>query len=283
MKHFTLLLAFSLLTGCGIIDSRFMSAGNGSSITQRPATPAECANGGTVYTANGVATPVCNGASITGPQGNPGTPGSPGSPGTPGSPGGTGPQGNPGSPGAPGTNGHNGTNGTNGNGYLPGLECNVYSIRQADENGTVSWPTLFTNGTLKFTTVLEKFNVPNESNNNIFSSFTAAQQAMLGYADYAIDCNGFIDIPATGQYEFTLGSDDGSALILDEQLVLNMPVLQPYATKSVSLPLYSGLHRINVLYFQGPPVMIGMQLFWKGPANDGLGSQAIIPAAAFQH
>src|SRR5271166_1228140 len=117
-------------------------------------------------------TPICNGA--TGNQG---------------------PQGNVGQAGT--------------NAFTSGLTCGVYSVNTSDENGTVNWNTLLTDGNLKFTTVLSQFNVPNESSNDIFASFTAQQQALIGYTNYALDCSGYINIAETGNYTFTLGSDDG--------------------------------------------------------------------------
>ena len=289
MKKLIYIATLLLLAGCGrIMDSRYMSAtgdDGGGTVSDTPATTAQCPNGGVVVTVNGVATPICNGGvGAAGPAGSNGV-GTVGATGPKGSTGAAGPAGSStvGPAGPQGSAGAAGKNGTNGNGYLPGLECNVYSIKQADENGTVNWDNLFTDGTIKFTTVLSNFNVANQSNLDIFSTFTAAQQALLGFTDYALDCNGYIDIPATGNYTLTLGSDDGSELVIDEQPVLAMSDLQAFASKSVSLSLFSGLHRVNVLYFQGPAVMIGMQLSWKGPANAGLGTTSIIPSSAFQH
>lgn len=164
-----------------------------------------------------------------------------------------------------------------------GLSCNVYSIQAADYSGSVSFPKMFADGVFRFATVLQNFNVPNESSNNVFASFTAAQQALVGTTNYAIDCAGSLNVPAYGTYILTLGSDDGSALILDYQTVINMPQAQSYATKSASIVLQQGLNPIEILYFQGPATQIGLQLSWQGPSNLGMGTLTIIPATALSH
>lgn len=219
----------------------------------------------------------------TGATGSVGATGATGSTGATGATGAAGSNGSSGTNGTNGSNGSNGTNGTNGNGYVPGLECDVYSIKQADENGTVNWDTLLSDGTFKFSAVLANFNVPNEGASQVFASFTTAQQAMLGYTDYALDCSGFLTVPETANYTLTLGSDDGSELAIDQTVITNMPQLQPYASTSKSVQLFSGRHAVNVIYFQGPQTNIGLTLSWQGPANAGLGTAQTIPASAFTH
>lgn len=179
--------------------------------------------------------------------------------------------------------GATGPAGSDGNGYQPGLECDVYSVQASDENGTVNWDSLLSNGTLKFTTVLANFNVPNQSSNDIFASFTAAQQAMIGGTNYALDCAGMLNVPETGLYTLNLGSDDGSELAISNAVVINMPDLQAMTFKSSQVQLFAGPQKINLLYFQGPATNIGLQLYWQGPANAGLGTSALIPSTAFTH
>ena len=89
-----------------------------------------------------------------------------------------GPQGDIGQVGAQGTTGQNGSNGTNGEGFDPGLLCSISSITAtSDENGTINWAKMLADATPTFTTVLSQFNVPNQVDTTLFSSFTAAQQA----------------------------------------------------------------------------------------------------------
>jgi len=212
-----------------------------------------------------------------GPQGPAGTVGPQGPQGNTGATGSQGPQG------VAGPQGPTGATGAAGNGYKPGLECNVYDVVQADTTGSVDWDKLFTDGTLKFTAVLKTINTPNQADTSPFAGFTAAQMALIGDTYFALDCSGWLDVPATGDYTLTLGSDDGSALVLNDSMVINMDQAQAFASKSVTLPLYSGLNRINVLYFQSLATNDGLQLSWQGPANEGLGAQEIIPAANLFH
>src|ERR1019366_1169084 len=136
-----------------------------------------------------------------------------------------------------------------------------------------NWDTMLSDGTLKFSAVVANLSVPNENASTVFASFTAAQQALLGYTDYALDCSGFLTVPETASYTLTLGSDDGSELAIDQTVITNMPQLQPYASTSKAVQLFSGRHTVNVIYFQGPQTNIGLTLSWQGPTNAGLGTQ----------
>lgn len=61
--------------------------------------------------------------------------------------------------------------------------------------------------------------------------------------------SGVISIPATGMHHFTLTSDDGSRLIIDDNIVIDND--GPHAAKEVhgSAPLDAGYHRITIEWF----------------------------------
>lgn len=249
MKTLSMSLVLIGLCGCGKMESRDVYADQG---------PAG---------ATGAVGPA-------GPQGPAGATGATGQ---------TGATGATGQTGATGVTGQTGATGAAGAGYQAGLLCDVYSIKQADESGTVNWYNMLTDGTLKFSTVLTNFNVPNQSANDFFGSFTAAQQALIEATDYAIDCEGYLNVPESGSYALTQGSDDGSILALDNVVLINMSQLQSFSSTTVTTNLFAGAHKLNLIYFQGPQTNIGLQLSWKGPSNQSLGTSAIIPSANFVH
>jgi hypothetical protein len=251
----TVALGITLLTACAKFDAGGLSS--------TPASTTECAYGGQDIWINGNTQSVCDGA--------------PGAPGLTGAVGATGPQG------AQGIQGAAGQNGTNGLGYAPGLSCMAYSIQAKDYSGTVNWNQLFTDGTILFTQVLAQINTPNQNDAVPLNGFSAAELAQTGTTNYALDCSGFLYAPVTGTYTFTLNSDDGSQLDFGNQVLIDMPQAQAMNSKSVTLTVYAGYQPINVFYFQGPATNVGFELFWQGPANDGLGTQEIIPAANFFH
>jgi len=171
----------------------------------------------------------------------------------------------------------------------PGVSCDVYSI----PDGTyiapqgyytvVNWDTMLAAGTYQFNTTLANFDTPNESDTTLFQSFTPAEQAQIGVTNFALDCQGYLNIPETGEYYLTLGSDDGSELLIDNAIVINMPQAQAFASQTAAINLTAGLHKINVLYFQGPATNQGLELSWEGPSNQDLGLITTIPASAFSH
>jgi hypothetical protein len=221
-----------------------------------------------------------------GPQGIAGVQGATGATGANGATGATGaqgPQGIQGATGATGATGAAGANGLSGVGSHPGLNCTAYSILSSDYANTVDWNTMLTDGSILFTQVLTSINTPNQSNSLPINGLTVPEFAKTGTTNYAISCNGYLNVPVVGTYTLTLGSDDGAELLLNNSVIINMPRAQAFASTSATLTLFSGYQPINLLYFQGPATNVGWQLFWQGPANASLGTSSLIPAANFSY
>jgi MYXO-CTERM domain-containing protein len=58
-------------------------------------------------------------------------------------------------------------------------------------------------------------------------------------------------IPTSGDYTFTTGSDDGSDLFIDGQLVVNNAYYQGYTVRSGTVYLTAVVHPFDLEYFQG--------------------------------
>jgi hypothetical protein len=104
---------------------------------------------------------------------------------------------------------------------------------------------------------------------------------LLGPTNFAMDCYGYLNIPEDGVYNFTLSSDDGSEIAIDDDVVINMPQDQDMGTSTGTATLFAGQHSFNLEYFQGLPVDVGLVLQWQGPANAGLGTTQIV--TGFSH
>lgn len=66
---------------------------------------------------------------------------------------------------------------------------------------------------------------------------------------YGIRFSGYLDCPRTGVYRFVLGSDDGSRLSIDGQVIVNNDSLHGYVERDGYCPLAKGLHSMNLIYF----------------------------------
>ena len=62
--------------------------------------------------------------------------------------------------------------------------------------------------------------------------------------------DGYIKIPASKSYTFTLKCDDGGKLYIDNQLVINHDGLHPATEKTGEISLTAGYHPIKVEYFE---------------------------------
>lgn len=95
---------------------------------------------------------------------------------------------------------------------------------------------------------------------------------------YAIRFSGFIRIPKTGVYRFGLLSDDGSQLLIDDQLVANNDGCHGDLEKSGEIALAAGLHAITIRYFQnGSGQSLALSIEEPGQPKK------VIPANYFYH
>ena len=85
---------------------------------------------------------------------------------------------------------------------------------------------------------------------------------------FAIDYTGKFWITVPGMYAFSLLSDDGARLSIDDQMVIDNDGLHPPEEKSGSIELAAGLHRMRVSYFQGPKFQIALVLKIAGPGQE---------------
>ncbi|MGA1044642.1 MAG: PA14 domain-containing protein, partial [Phycisphaerales bacterium] len=96
--------------------------------------------------------------------------------------------------------------------------------------------------------------------------------------EYALRFTGLIEVPATGVYEFFLTSDDGSVLRIDGDLVVDNDGLHSALTKSGTVALEQGLHRLEVGFFEASG-QDDVVVEWSGPGLD----RQRVPASAYFH
>lgn len=84
----------------------------------------------------------------------------------------------------------------------------------------------------------------------------------------AIVFDGSLIAPRTGRYHLWLGSDDGSRLWLDGQLVLDNGGLHAFTYVDKILTLGAGWHELRLEYFQWGNTA-ALSLEWEGPATFG--------------
>jgi outer membrane protein OmpA-like peptidoglycan-associated protein len=85
---------------------------------------------------------------------------------------------------------------------------------------------------------------------------------------FALDYQGTIYVPATGEYTFKLFSDDGSKLYLDGKTVIDMDKIQGWDMADGKVRLTQGDHQFRLSYFQGPATQLGLRLLYTPPGSD---------------
>lgn len=85
---------------------------------------------------------------------------------------------------------------------------------------------------------------------------------------FAIDYTGKFWISRAGMYRFSLLSDDGAKLYIDDQLIIDNDGQHPPEVREGSLQLSRGIHRVRVPYFQGPRFQVALVLEVAGPGED---------------
>jgi outer membrane protein OmpA-like peptidoglycan-associated protein len=83
------------------------------------------------------------------------------------------------------------------------------------------------------------------------------------FEDFAIDYKGQFYIHDSCYYCFLLGSDDGSKLFIDENLIIDNDFQHELYYKTNCVELKKGVHKIEVQYFQGPRYCVALVLKYK--------------------
>jgi hypothetical protein len=84
---------------------------------------------------------------------------------------------------------------------------------------------------------------------------------------FAIDYTGKFWIADPGTYRFSLLSDDGSKLYIDDQIIIDNGGVHAPLEKIGMADLEGGLHRMRLSYFQGPRFQIALVLKVAGPGQ----------------
>lgn len=158
-----------------------------------------------------------------------------------------------------------------------GLLCQVYDSRSIDRSSGIA--TILTNSTPKFELVINQLDVGDTQASGGFPKFNAAQSALVGTEDYALDCAGYLNVPKSQTYRFDLLSDDGVKFYINNNILISMDQLQAPTNGSANAYLLKGLNKINVLYFQGPLSQIALKLNWSAPEF----SSVVVPSTALSH
>ena len=94
---------------------------------------------------------------------------------------------------------------------------------------------------------------------------------------FGLAYGGYLDVGAPGEYTFTLGSDDGSRLLIDGKTVVENDGLHAYAEERGSVNLTAGKHAIAVTYFQAGGGK-RLEVRYAGP---GIPEQPVPPGKLF--
>lgn len=187
-----------------------------------------------------------------------------------------GPQGIQGPQGQPGRDGLNGSDGEDA--VAPGLSCNVHNL--ANWDGITNIFTALSNNAAAGNFTLANFSVGDSQAALGFPGMPSALQALVGVEGYALDCSGYLNVPTSGIYSFSMLSDDGVRLAINDQVIVNNPGLHaPTTDTNSSVTLNRGFNRINVVYYQGPLTQIALKLSWSGPNT----ASQTVPASAYTH
>ena len=94
---------------------------------------------------------------------------------------------------------------------------------------------------------------------------------------FVVELSGLIKITKPGEYIFSLSSDDGSQLEIDDTLVVDLDGIHPLQSKEGSIRLASGTHSIRIRMFESTGEE-SLRLEWKVPGSQEF---VLVPSDVF--
>lgn len=131
-----------------------------------------------------------------------------------------------------------------------GLEGNIFAL-SADTRTLPDFDTMSSLGTI----YTKELNIPRRSWTSGFPGVTDR------FEWFGIEYKTNFTAKKAGRYIFTLLSDDGAKLFIDDSLVIDNDGLHSQAEKSSIFELDKSTHKIKIQYFQGPRTEIALQFF----------------------
>ena len=121
----------------------------------------------------------------------------------------------------------------------------------------------------------DDLDISNPVNSGITTQFTIKNAPKETYYGYRY--HGYIRVPKDGIYNFSLISNDGSKLYIDDQELIENDANHGAVEEPGSAALKAGLHKILVKYFQCGGAK-ALKVSWAGP---GMKMHEITPAELF--
>ncbi len=92
--------------------------------------------------------------------------------------------------------------------------------------------------------------------------------------NFAVNCQGYLRVDVPGYYKLQVDADDGAELALDGEAVLLVDSNSYHNSGSVVKHLNQGIHRLDLVYRQGPRNHIAWVVSWAFEGNP----MVVIPA-----
>eukprot|EP00439_Symbiodinium_sp_Y106_P059475 s1671_g8.t1 len=115
-----------------------------------------------------------------------------------------------------------------------------------------------------------------------FPRLRAAWEGMSVSDHFAVRWSGFLRVHRAGMYRFFIGSDDGSQVFINGEMVINHDRLHGFSERSSLDTMFQGesVHMLTVLFFEKTGDA-GCVLKYQGP--DTGGEKIVVPAAVLSH
>ncbi|CAE6968934.1 PKHD1L1, partial [Symbiodinium sp. CCMP2456] len=115
-----------------------------------------------------------------------------------------------------------------------------------------------------------------------FPRLRASWEGMSVSDHFAVRWTGFLRVHRAGMYRFFIGSDDGSQLFINGEMVINHDRLHGFSERSSLDTMFQGesVHMVTVLFFEKTGDA-GCVLKYQGP--DTGGEKIVVPAAVLSH
>lgn len=141
--------------------------------------------------------------------------------------------------------------------------CHVY-----DFNGRTQLVTQLAGAAELGSFYMDKFDVTARSWDSGFPKFPASLAHLR--ENYAVRCFTKLKVTEAGGHTFSITSDDGMRVLLNNFAVLQDDGLHAPRSASSSVNLVKGFYDLEVQWFQGPKTQIAAELKWSTPSNSTL-------------